>query len=489
MDIQNNPKPEKQENENNKSNFEPPSQINQSDSANEEIKAETSTQETEKILLEKKNSSEQNIQSEKELKKMQYIIEKECFVCKKTEDLFLCSRCKLVYYCNEDCQKKDWKTHKEYCIPIEKQPSRDIMSIDHFKDLKKIGEGNFSDIYSAINLFNKKTYAIKIINKGKLKRVRKEADILMEKHCLKKLMGNPYAIEIYSTFQDDLNLFVQFEFAKGGELWELVKIFGLESQSLVTFFFAQILLAVESIHAVGIVHRDLKLENILLDENKNVKLVDFGTAKDMFNPEIKGSGNSAKGKKVFENFVGTPNFMAPECVRNKSSDYKSDIWSLACVAFQLVSGFPPYLGGSDYLIFQKSINDDPIFPEEIFSEELKELILWMLRKDPEVRPTLAEVKNHKYFRDFDFNSVRNNYSLYEKFTKEEEFWRNIRKKVLSENIVLMKREELNKIMEFIKVEIHKTDMLNSDEKVKAEIKCKNLEKQFAHFYKLGDYEY
>ena len=454
---------------------------------NEEEKIEISKED----LISQKKTSEKDINSEKELKKVQYTIEPMCFVCKKTRDLFLCSRCKLVYYCDRECQKNDWKTHKDLCIPIANQPKRDILSIDHFKEMTKVGEGNFSDIYSAINIFNKKTYAIKIINKDKLKRIRKEADILMEKHCLKKLMGNPYVIEMYGTFQDDLNLFFQFEFVTGGELWDRIKIFGLESLSLVKYFFAQILLAVESIHSLGIVHRDLKPENILLDEKKNVKLVDFGTAKDMFNPEIKGSGNSAKGKRVYENFVGTPNFMAPECIRNKNSDYKSDIWSMGCIAFQLVNGFTPYMGGSEYLIFQKSINEQPIFPEEIIEDDLKELILLMLTKEAEKRPSLEEIKNHQFFKDVDFKNVRDKYEFYEaKITKEEEFWKDIKKKVLDENIVLTKKEELAKIMEEIREKIEKCELFESEEKKKkAEVKSKNLEKQFAHFYKLWDYEY
>lgn len=437
-----------------------------------------------------KIASSQSFSSEKSVKKFQYNLEKQCYICKKLDDLFLCSRCKLVYYCDQKCQKKDWNDHKDYCLPIEKQPNYEHINLDHFKDLKKIGEGNFSDIYSALNLFDKKTYAIKIINKAKLARVRKEADILMERYCLKKLNDNPYVIDIYSTFQDDLNLFLHLEFVKGGELWDIVKIFGLESVSLVKYFFAQIFLAVESIHNLGIVHRDLKLENILIDEDKNVKLVDFGTAKDMLNPEMKGSGNSAKGKKVFENFVGTPNFMAPECIRNKNSDYRSDVWSLGCILFQLVNGFPPYMGGSDYLIFQKSINEDPIFPEEIFPEILRDLILWMLKKVPEERPTLEMIKTHKFFENVDFSKIRNNYKLFEeKISPEENFWKKIKGTVLSENIVLMKKEELTKIMEKILNEIQDNLIFEGEAKKKAESKCKNLEKQFAHFYKLYDYEY
>ena len=98
-------------------------------------------------------------------------------------------------------------------------------------------------------------------------------------------------------------------------------------------------------------HRDLKTENIMVDSDKRIKLVDFGTSRDMFNPHIKGSGNGAKGKRVYEHFVGTPNFMAPEKIHNKDSNFLSDIFALGVIAYQLVIGYPAFVGKSEYLIF------------------------------------------------------------------------------------------------------------------------------------------
>ena len=71
----------------------------------------------------------------------------------------------------------------------------------------------------------------------------------------------------------------------------------------------------------------------MLDENHNIKLVDFGTSRDMKNPHIKGSGNGARGKRVYHNFVGTPNFMAPEKIHDKDSNYLSDIFAMGVVAY------------------------------------------------------------------------------------------------------------------------------------------------------------
>jgi serine/threonine protein kinase len=82
-----------------------------------------------------------------------------------------------------------------------------------------------------------------------------------------------------------------------------------------------------------------------------VKFIDFGTARDFENPHITGSGNGMKGKRVYEHFVGTPQFMAPECIRNKDSTKKSDVYSLGCLFYQLICGRTPYVGKTDYLVF------------------------------------------------------------------------------------------------------------------------------------------
>ena len=101
----------------------------------------------------------------------------------------------------------------------------------------------------------------------------------------------------------------------------------------------------------------------MLDSKNHVKLIDFGTAKDLSRPDIKGSGNGAKGKKVFEHYVGnvffynlgTPNYMAPECIHNQASEKVSDLYSLSGVFYFLKVGSPPFAGASEYLIFTKSL--------------------------------------------------------------------------------------------------------------------------------------
>jgi 3-phosphoinositide dependent protein kinase-1 len=172
------------------------------------------------------------------------------------------------------------------------------------------------------------------------------------------------------------------EFPPNGELWEKAKIFGIIPNSVYKYFMSHIVKAVSILHnKYNIVHRDLKPENILLDENYRIKLIDFGTAKDLDRPDLKGAGNGLKGKKQFDHYVGTAHYMAPECIHNKASEKKSDIYSLSGVFYFLKVGSPPFQGGSEYLTFNKTLYTNLLTCPELFEPELQDLVKKMNSKE------------------------------------------------------------------------------------------------------------
>ena len=192
-----------------------------------------------------------------------------CNFCKKTaEKLLACGACYRAKYCHIECQKKDWKQHKLSCKEslntTIKQPSSETQSIakdtsDNYNIIKKIGSGNFSEIYEVVNKTTGQIFAMKTIEKAKLKRLNKEKDVIMEKYCLKKLEGSNYVVKLFETFQDEFNLYIIMELVHGGELWEIVRSFGLDGLSIIKYYIAHIINALEYSHGKGIIHRDLKV--------------------------------------------------------------------------------------------------------------------------------------------------------------------------------------------------------------------------------------
>ncbi len=140
---------------------------------------------------------------------------------------------------------------------------------------------------------------------------------------------------------------------------------------------------------------------MLTKDELTIKIIDFGSCKDMEGTEFSRKLDEERKKQnsrkpLYKDFVGTPNYMAPECCRNKGSDKRSDLWSLGCLLYQLFTGFPPFLGKSEYLIFIRSTEAKYFFPENVIDKSAQDLISKLIVIDPSQRLTLDEVLNHEF---------------------------------------------------------------------------------------------
>lgn len=427
----------------------------------------------------------------------------KCQVCHlQNTKLSACSACKSVYYCSIQCQKKDWKEHKAACCFVsakQKQMEEEEAErrrkealktkIGDFKLGPIVGTGNFSEICHAIDRRNSQTRAIKIINKMRVKQLRKEKDVLMEKHCLMRLKDNPFVPNLYDTFTDDLSLYIVTDLVDGGELWERVKGFGVFQLSLVKYFMASILKAVASCHAIGIVHRDLKPENILLTKaTSEIRLIDFGTARDMQHPEIKGAGNGSTPRRVYEHYIGTPNYMAPECIRNKDSNYKSDVYSLGSLFFQLFTGFPAYTGPSEYLIFKVSLEQKPPSLPGVIPEEAYELICLMTEKDFNKRISITEAMQHRFFAGVDFENILPFSEAAKIFRPVERILSDLKEKITKETkLTLPELERLLK--EGLDDQKTPIEGLEEEERKEFEMRLQFLKRQLKHYFEIQEIEF
>eukprot|EP00439_Symbiodinium_sp_Y106_P026568 s2147_g3.t1 len=249
-----------------------------------------------------------------------------------------------------------------------------------------LGRGTFTSVYRAVEKATGKRCAMKIVDRYRCERLKKTADVFMEKHCLLRT-NHPNIVKMLGWFSDNTCIYVMLEECLGGELWEVIKTVGCPIPQA-RHCLKQVVNAVE---------------NIMLTELATVKLIDFGTAKDLENPQIKGSGNASR-HKVFEDYVGTPQFMPKEVIENKCSDQRSDIWSFGCTIFQVLSGCPPFHDRSEYLIFQRVLARDLQFPPGI-DATAKDLIERMVVQDPDARLgalDLEDLKAHPFFHGHTF---------------------------------------------------------------------------------------
>ncbi|KAF7456168.1 AGC kinase [Cryptosporidium felis] len=289
------------------------------------------------------------------------------------------------------------------------------VAIENFKLFELIGTGNFTQVFRAYDEVFKRDVAIKIAIKSQLKSLKKEDVVLNEKKVcmLINQISSRHVIKLLSTFADKDRVYMVYELCTDGELWHKILPIGLKPLVQAKYYLAQLLIAIEDIHKLNIVHRDIKAENCLLMKSGQLKLADFGSSicLDDINCDSKNCDSKCscrftivRGRREFRYFVGTPQFMPPETIRNKPPTKAVDLWSFGCTVFQVLSGYPPFNAPSEFLVFCRVLEHSLKFPPD-FPEDARLLVESLLKFEPYERATITEIKNHAFFREIDFEKL------------------------------------------------------------------------------------
>lgn len=277
----------------------------------------------------------------------------------------------------------------------------------------KIGEGSYSTVYLAMDLYNNKTYAIKVLSKKHIVKEDKIKYVNIEKTTLHRLgQQHPGIVQLYFTFQDELSLFFVLDFAEYGELLSIISKFGSLLEAVLKFYILQIIDAVKFIHLKGIIHRDLKPENILVGYDFNLKITDFGAAKllgddddlqdEKINYDSVNQENSKKDKDRKGSFVGTAEYVPPELLKYNICGFETDIWAIGCILYQFFNGLPPFKGNTEYLTFEKIIALNYTYRNPIPSMA-KDIIDRILVFEPVKRLTIPQIQNMPWFKGVPWN--------------------------------------------------------------------------------------
>ncbi|KAM8975155.1 serine/threonine-protein kinase LATS2 isoform 2-T2 [Pelodytes ibericus] len=313
-----------------------------------------------------------------------------------------------------------------------------------FVKIKTLGIGAFGEVCLASKLDTKALYAMKtlrkkdVLNRNQVAHVKAERDILAE-------ADNEWVVKLYYSFQDKDNLYFVMDYIPGGDMMSLLIRMEVFPEHLARFYIAELTLAIESVHKMGFIHRDIKPDNILIDLDGHIKLTDFGLCtgfrwthnskyyqkgshirQDSMEPSehwddvsncrcgdrLKTLEQRAKRQHhrcLAHSLVGTPNYIAPEVLLRKGYTQLCDWWSVGVILFEMLVGQPPFLASNPTETQLKVINWENTLhiPSQVkLSQEAADLIIKLCcSADSRLgRNGADEIKDHSFFSSIDFTA-------------------------------------------------------------------------------------
>ncbi|KAL5527578.1 CBK1 [Sanghuangporus baumii] len=322
---------------------------------------------------------------------------------------------------------------------------RTRLGLDDFRTVKVIGKGAFGEVRLVQKTDTGKIYAMKtlkkdeMLKKDQLAHVRAERDVLAESN-------SPWVVQLFYSFQDTSYLYLIMEFLPGGDLMTMLIKYDTFSEDVTRFYIAECVLAIEAVHKLGFIHRDIKPDNILIDKDGHIKLSDFGLSTGFHrehdskyyqklldqangvNSPTTAARNSvtvnaihltmsskdqiatwkANRRKLAYSTVGTPDYIAPEIFLMHGYGNECDWWSLGAIMFECLVGYPPFCSETPHETYKKIVNwrNFLAFPDDVHLSRESEDLIRRLITSPEERMNVDQIKAHPFFYGVDWPTIR-----------------------------------------------------------------------------------
>ncbi|KIV79973.1 hypothetical protein PV11_07511 [Exophiala sideris] len=322
----------------------------------------------------------------------------------------------------------------------------------NFNTIKVIGKGAFGEVRLVQRKTDGKIYALKSLIKSEMFKKDQLAHVRAERDILADSKDNPWLVKLHASFQDSAFLYMLMEFLPGGDLMTMLIKYEIFSEDITRFYMAEIVMAIEAVHKLGFLHRDIKPDNILLDRGGHIKLTDFGLStggrkqheNSYYQALLKSNANDKSGNRnsmalneqinltvsnrglvntwrksrrhMAYSTVGTPDYIAPEIFLGQGYTYLCDWWSVGAIMFECLVGWPPFCAEDTHDTYRKIVNwrESLYFPDElVLGRDAEDMIRSFLcdaqdrlGKEGGAHDGASSIKKHPFFRGVVWDQLR-----------------------------------------------------------------------------------
>jgi len=330
----------------------------------------------------------------------------------------------------KEARKQLFKKETEYM-----RLKRGKITGDTFETIKIIGRGAFGEVRLVRMKGTHNLYAMKKMKKSdmikynQVAHARAERDLMAANKYMYK--DNPWVVDLVYSFTDEKYLYLIMSYVPGGDLMTLLIRHGVLAEDQARFYIAEIIMAVDSVHKLHYIHRDVKPDNLLIDRNGHLKLSDFGLCLDtkstgrgmLHNPaaarpltstpppiskNLLASWRQAR-RDMAHSTVGTPDYIAPEALLQRGYHEGSDWWSVGVILYEMLYGYPPFCADTPLETYQKILRFKTVlsFPfSPNVSRVARDLILKLLCDESERLQDVNAIKSHPFFKGIDWENLR-----------------------------------------------------------------------------------
>ncbi|KAH8597803.1 serine/threonine protein kinase-like protein [Bisporella sp. PMI_857] len=313
-----------------------------------------------------------------------------------------------------------------------------------FQILTQVGQGGYGQVFLAQKKDTREVCALKVMSKKLLFKLDEVRHVLTERDILTNAKSE-WLVRLLYSFQDEKSIYLAMEYVPGGDFRTLLNNTGVLANRHARFYIAEMFCSVDALHQLGYIHRDLKPENFLVDSTGHIKLTDFGLAAGFLAPgkiesmrvkleqvgetyvpfgkpmdqrsvaERREGYQSMRNKDVnyAKSIVGSPDYMAPEVLKGEEYEFSVDYWSLGCMHFEALTGFPPFAGNSveetwKNLKHWREVLKRPVWedPNYFISNRTWNFITTCINSKSKRFSSIKDVYNHQYFAEVDWSTLR-----------------------------------------------------------------------------------